>query len=186
VRLLREIRPCIGGAPSSRRRRPRKSSTAASGTGSGGVASAGRPSKRPTAGGSCGSRPSLVSLVSGKSRAGSPMPYGPIVSKASPSSIHGRRGGGLGGTRAVRVPPVAISHASDGEAEGDHPLLVDSREIARLLCIGRTKAFQLIARGEVPVVRIGRCVRVPRSALESWIAARTVEAKPTEQASSRY
>lgn len=48
-------------------------------------------------------------------------------------------------------------------------LLVDSREVAHLLGIGRTKAFQLMARDELPVVRIGRCVRVPRAALEEWV-----------------
>ena len=52
------------------------------------------------------------------------------------------------------------------------PLLVDSREVARLLGIGRTKAFELMARDEIPVVRIGRCVRASRAALEVWIAER--------------
>lgn len=52
----------------------------------------------------------------------------------------------------------------------DLPLLVDSREVARLLGIGRTKAFELMARDEIPVVRLGRCIRVSREALEIWIA----------------
>ena len=52
-------------------------------------------------------------------------------------------------------------------------LLLDSREVARLLGIGRTKAFQLMARGEIPVVHIGRCVRVPREGLENWIRSVT-------------
>ena len=68
----------------------------------------------------------------------------------------GRRGGGLGEPAPHPVPP-----ANDGRK----PWLLDSREVARLLGVGRTKAFQLMARGEIPVVRIGRCVRVPREAL---------------------
>jgi excisionase family DNA binding protein len=56
---------------------------------------------------------------------------------------------------------------------GSSPLLVDSREVARLLGIGRTKAFQLMARGEIPVVRVGRCARVPRQALNEWVKDRT-------------
>jgi len=63
-----------------------------------------------------------------------------------------RRGGGSGEPASHPVPP----------------LLVDSREVARLLGIGRTKAFELMARDELPVVRIGRSVRVLRSALEHW------------------
>jgi len=53
------------------------------------------------------------------------------------------------------------------------PLLLDSREVARLLGLGRTKVFQMMARSELPVVRLGRCVRVPRAALIAWIAAQT-------------
>ncbi len=68
-----------------------------------------------------------------------------------------RRGGGSGEPASHPVPPAA------------EPLLLNSREVARLLCIGRTKAFQLMASGELPVVRIGRCVRVSRAAVGEWI-----------------
>jgi excisionase family DNA binding protein len=54
-------------------------------------------------------------------------------------------------------------------------LLLDSREVSRVLGIGRTKAFEMMARAELPVVRIGRCVRVPRDALAAWIRDKTVE-----------
>lgn len=53
------------------------------------------------------------------------------------------------------------------------PLVLDSREVARLLGIGRTKTFQLMASGELPTIRLGRCVRVPVVALQSWIADKT-------------
>ncbi|TME54077.1 MAG: helix-turn-helix domain-containing protein [Chloroflexi bacterium] len=53
------------------------------------------------------------------------------------------------------------------------PWLLDSREVAHLLGIGRTKAFQLMLRQELPIVRIGRCVRVPTDGLATWIASRT-------------
>ena len=52
-------------------------------------------------------------------------------------------------------------------------LLLDSVEVAALLGLSRTKVFQMMARAELPVIRIGRCVRVPRSALEEWIAGGT-------------
>jgi len=53
------------------------------------------------------------------------------------------------------------------------PWLLDSRQVAQLLGIGRTKAFQLMLRQEVPIVRIGRCVRVPTAGLAVWIADQT-------------
>lgn len=58
-------------------------------------------------------------------------------------------------------------------AEMDAPLLLDSRAVARLLGIGPTKVWELMSTGQLPVVRIGRCARVPRSLLESWIVERT-------------
>lgn len=52
-------------------------------------------------------------------------------------------------------------------------LLLDSLEVAAMLGLSRTKVFQMMARAELPVMRIGRCVRVPRAALEEWIAGAT-------------
>lgn len=46
-------------------------------------------------------------------------------------------------------------------------------EVAQILGIGRSTAFEMIARRELPVIRIGRLVRVPKSALDEWIADRT-------------
>ncbi len=51
--------------------------------------------------------------------------------------------------------------------------LLRVHEVARLLGIGRSKTYELIARGELPSLRIGRLVRVPRHALEQWIADHT-------------
>jgi excisionase family DNA binding protein len=52
--------------------------------------------------------------------------------------------------------------------------LLDSRDVSRILGLGRTKVFAMMARAELPVVRIGRLVRVPRSALMAWIESETV------------
>jgi len=64
----------------------------------------------------------------------------------------------------------AQTSTSTGADDDDAPWLLDSREVSRLLGIGRSKAFQMMLRAELPVVRIGRCVRVPRSALVMWIS----------------
>jgi len=52
--------------------------------------------------------------------------------------------------------------------------LIDGRDVARLLGIGRTKTFQMLASGELPTVRIGRCVRVPVAALKDWIGRQII------------
>ena len=43
------------------------------------------------------------------------------------------------------------------------------REMQEMLSIGRTKAWQLVASGEVPAVKIGRSVRVSRRELGRWL-----------------
>lgn len=55
-------------------------------------------------------------------------------------------------------------------------LLLTGNDIARLLRIGRSKAFAMMAKGELPVVRFGRSVRVPRHALYGWIDSKIASA----------
>ena len=54
--------------------------------------------------------------------------------------------------------------------ELDDALLLKVPEAARLLRISRNLAYELVARGELPSVRLGRAIRVPRHALDAWIA----------------
>ena len=53
------------------------------------------------------------------------------------------------------------------------PLLLRAAEVAKLLGLGRSKVFAMLAVGELPVIR---SVRVPRVALERWIAEHTQHA----------
>jgi excisionase family DNA binding protein len=55
----------------------------------------------------------------------------------------------------------------------DDKLLLRAEDVQRLLGIGRWKTYEMIARGELPTLRIGRLIRVPRPALEEWIVANT-------------
>src|SRR5438477_2511166 len=55
----------------------------------------------------------------------------------------------------------------------DLPLLLNAFEAGRLLSISRTKVLDLAARGEIPSLRIGGSVRIPRDFLRTWIADRT-------------
>jgi excisionase family DNA binding protein len=42
-------------------------------------------------------------------------------------------------------------------------------EAAALLRISRGKAYEAVRTGEVPSVRVGRCIRIPRVALERML-----------------
>lgn len=57
----------------------------------------------------------------------------------------------------------------------DRSMLLKVSEVADELRVARSYAYRLIQEGELPVVRIGRSVRVPREALEEWVRGRTRE-----------
>lgn len=48
-------------------------------------------------------------------------------------------------------------------------------EVGERLRIGRTGAYQLVSRGELETVRIGRTVRVPAASLARFIATHTAQ-----------
>ena len=50
-------------------------------------------------------------------------------------------------------------------------LLLTVEEAAERLSIGRTKAYELMASGELESVTIGRCRRIPVEALEPFVSA---------------
>ena len=45
-------------------------------------------------------------------------------------------------------------------------------EVAEVLRIARSRAYELVAAGEIPSIRIGRSVRVSRRELEQWLDER--------------
>ncbi len=49
-------------------------------------------------------------------------------------------------------------------------LLLRVPEAARLLGIGRSKAYELAAAGILPTVRIGASIRIPAERLRAWVA----------------
>jgi len=51
-------------------------------------------------------------------------------------------------------------------------LLLKPVEVGQMLCIGRSLVYELIAQGEIPSVRLGRCIRVPAAALRQWVEDR--------------
>jgi excisionase family DNA binding protein len=50
-----------------------------------------------------------------------------------------------------------------------HSEWLSLKNVQQLLGIGRTKAYELITTGELPAVRIGRCIRVSRRELDAWL-----------------
>jgi excisionase family DNA binding protein len=68
-----------------------------------------------------------------------------------------------GGCDMEQAPAAGVLAAKEP------PLLLKAEEAARLLGLGRSTVFGMLASGELPAVRYGRAVRVRRSDLEAWI-----------------
>ena len=77
----------------------------------------------------------------------------------------------LRGEVRVMSRPKTLQAERPGE-----PLLLKADEVAKMLGLGRTKVYEMMASGELPVVRIGTAVRVPRQRLLDWIGENTQRA----------
>jgi excisionase family DNA binding protein len=53
-------------------------------------------------------------------------------------------------------------------------VLLKIDDVSQALGICRSQAYALCASGRLPVVRIGRSVRVPADALREWVRQRTL------------
>ena len=64
----------------------------------------------------------------------------------------------------------------------DLPLLLNAVEAGRLLSISRAKVLDLAASGQIPSLRVGGSVRIPRDRLTAWVAEHTnFEPKSTKR-----
>ena len=49
-------------------------------------------------------------------------------------------------------------------------MLLKPSEVGQILGIGRSLVYELIASGQIPSVRLGRCIRVPAESLQRWLS----------------
>jgi excisionase family DNA binding protein len=80
---------------------------------------------------------------------------------------HGQKAAPAEGRRAIIAGACSDSPPSERPVE---PLLLTVEEAADLLRIGRNTCYELIKRGQIPHLRLGRLIRVPRHGLELWLA----------------
>jgi excisionase family DNA binding protein len=59
-------------------------------------------------------------------------------------------------------------------AEAGHPtpITVRIREACRLTGIGRSKLYELIASGEIEIIKVGTITLIPTAALQSFVELR--------------
>ena len=91
---------------------------------------------------------------------------------------------------SVRSAPATVNEPADRRDDDESkpvakparrertapPLTMTVEETADALGIGRTLAYELVTRGELPALRLGRRIVIPRSAIEELVNARTTQA----------
>ena len=103
-------------------------------------------------------------------RPGTPSAQAPLRSHADPSEQS---------ERTARVAPAPLPEAlsqrvDDAEpASARTPMLLTVRDVEAELQLGRTRTYELVRSGSLPVIRVGRAVRVPRDALRRWVEEHT-------------
>ena len=60
----------------------------------------------------------------------------------------------------------------------EYPPVLTVEEAAKILRIGRTAAYEAVRRGELPAIKLGRSLRVPRALLLELLGG-TPESDPT-------
>jgi excisionase family DNA binding protein len=78
---------------------------------------------------------------------------------------------------------AAGTQAHIGDPLARLPEMLTVKEAAAILRVGRNQLYQAVAHGEVRAVRIGRTIRIPKTALLDLLT--TPSAKPGETASPR-
>lgn len=61
--------------------------------------------------------------------------------------------------------------AGEAAPGGESPLLLTMAQAARALGVGRSTVYEMVARGELEVVHIGRAARVPAAAVTQFVEA---------------
>ena len=60
-------------------------------------------------------------------------------------------------------------------------LLLKPSEVAQILGIGRSLIYELIARKEIPSIRLGRCIRVPSESLQRWLKSQESQSSEAQR-----
>lgn len=91
------------------------------------------------------------------------------------------------GTSPTDPPPIAERPPGDGRPAGAVSTTTTGRltltveEAAALLGISRAFAYEAVRRGEIPSIRIGRRVLVPRVALDRLVSGASSEPPPSSE-----
>lgn len=62
--------------------------------------------------------------------------------------------------------------------------LLKVEQAAQILNLGRSTTYGMVAAGDIPSIRVGRALRIPRRLLTEWIERRVLESESSDPAAS--
>lgn len=142
--------------------------------------------------GSWAARPEQLARLLARSAGGAVIPD-PAGQPADPSTLaavtdpafwSGEPGALADALRSLVLPEVGDGGATGGDRSagvittGPDRLTLTVEEAAATLGISRASAYEAVRRGEIPAIRIGRRVLVPRVALDRLLGAAGAAAPP--------
>jgi excisionase family DNA binding protein len=69
---------------------------------------------------------------------------------------------------AIREGQQRSEKGKQGMRPENEQDFISLNQLQEILGIGRTKAYELVASGELPAIRVGRAIRVRRADLNRW------------------
>jgi excisionase family DNA binding protein len=84
---------------------------------------------------------------------------------------------------AIRSAGPAANHPTNDR--GDVEQLLTKEEAARILKVAVRYIDRCVLERRIRFVKLGRYIRIPRSAIDEYVARCTVDARPAELAGSR-
>jgi len=75
------------------------------------------------------------------------------------------------------ITPDNTNVNKEGVKMENDKLTLTVDETAKILGVGRNSAYEAIARGEIPVVKVGKRLLVPKVALEKLLNGRLLKSK---------
>lgn len=84
---------------------------------------------------------------------------------------------GVHGTDTLTAAKALNNRAEDRQSPNE-PTVYTVCEVARILRLGKISVYQAIEKGEIPCIRIGRRILIPRHALERLLENLRLIPKP--------
>lgn len=96
-----------------------------------------------------------------------------VVAKPKPAAthkrVHPRQSDNARGVLTEDTPVPTEASVPSRQPDFSEPMVITVKELARVLGCGLAQAYDLIRSGRIKSVRVGRTIRIPKSAVTQFL-----------------